>query len=482
MNILIVLGNINEATFANSIIAANQKSKKIFKGALHKIYIIHTAESEKRLSQTDGWKDHLRINQIDSESFIQRRVEVSASAGAVEKYIDHLETILRGEGENANIIVDLTNGPTFQKSFLAIASYLLEINHQYLIDTVLLSKLTPERGFLPIKVLEKCYIAAPTTTQMDNIAYLNLSEVIRYKRIIEGRTAKFASLQSDSGDSTFFGNNLHHSIEIKLQADKKRDNALYRIAAASISASIEELVTSLLSQLAKGEENLISHQTLGEKFRRLDTFIEKNPPANFDIDFYRRFNDFMLYLRNTTTHKSKSLSDVEGFKSELSIKMAFPFIDFYTNIVFPTFSSDNGNGSSKKFPKMALWELDINEAVFCGLDGDDTGFAIENLFLSARSEQEFQTLSNKVRKGMNGVRKYIESFKEAKIIFHAGDDLFFKGKFARNHLVEMQRIYQTSSGLTCSIGYGKSFAEVYLALKYAKTHPGKNFISGITIG
>ena len=43
----------------------------------------------------------------------------------------------------------------------------------------------------------------------------------------------------------------------------------------------------------------------------------------------RRFNDFMLYLRNSTTHKGRLLSDVERFKAELAIKMSFPFLEFF---------------------------------------------------------------------------------------------------------------------------------------------------------
>ena len=49
-------------------------------------------------------------------------------------------------------------------------------------------------------------------------------------------------------------------------------------------------------------------------------------------------------------------------------------------------------------------------------------------------------------------------------------------------LKNIQKIYKsTTSGLTCSIGYGRSFQEVYLALKLAKTQPGKNSIIGIKI-
>ena len=68
------------------------------------------------------------------------------------------------------------------------------------------------------------------------------------------------------------------------------------------------------------------------------------------------------------------------------------------------------------------------------------------------------------------------------MIFHAGDDVLIKGNFTRGNLEAIQDIYATETKeLTCSIGYGKSFQEVYLALKLAKSKPGKNEIMGILL-
>ena len=61
-------------------------------------------------------------------------------------------------------------------------------------------------------------------------------------------------------------------------------------------------------------------------------------------------------------------------------------------------------------------------------------------------------------------------------------DLLFKGNLQEDMLLEIQAMYSKSTpGLTCSIGYGRSFQEVYLALKLAKTKPGKNAIVGIEL-
>jgi hypothetical protein len=57
----------------------------------------------------------------------------------------------------------------------------------------------------------------------------------------------------------------------------------------------------------------------------------------------------------------------------------------------------------------------------------------------------------------------------------------FKGHFDERAVQTMQQMYQEITGLTCSIGYGRSFHEVYLALKVAKAEPGKNSLVGIEI-
>ncbi|MEM7714908.1 MAG: mCpol domain-containing protein, partial [Cyanobacteria bacterium P01_A01_bin.68] len=61
--------------------------------------------------------------------------------------------------------------------------------------------------------------------------------------------------------------------------------------------------------------------------------------------------------------------------------------------------------------------------------------------------------------------------------------------FKQHELEEIKEIYKKStkmsdpsgSGLTCSIGYGRTLTETYLALKIAKTQPGKNSIFGFKL-
>lgn len=49
MSILVIHGNINQCTFANSIVAANNKSFDLFGKFLTDIYVIHSVESKQKL-------------------------------------------------------------------------------------------------------------------------------------------------------------------------------------------------------------------------------------------------------------------------------------------------------------------------------------------------------------------------------------------------------------------------------------------------
>ena len=117
------------------------------------------------------------------------------------------------------------------------------------------------------------------------------------------------------------------------------------------------------------------------------------------------------------------------------------------------------------------------------MDGDDTGKVLEELFLASSDESSFRRVSRDITKAISEISKLLSKrLGKGVIVFDAGDDLLFKGNLEEEFLLEIKDLYsKTTSGLTCSIGYGRSFQEVYLALKLAKTQPGKNAIVGIEL-
>jgi minimal CRISPR polymerase domain len=206
-------------------------------------------------------------------------------------------------------------------------------------------------------------------------------------------------------------------------------------------------------------------------------------PENFDFEFFRKFNDFILYLRNSSTHKSTNLADIESYKAELSVKMSFPFIDFYTDIIYHILKNEVMPDTFKRIKRLSTSEIHPDDTFYFGLDGDDTGTRLEELFLSVHDEASFRKMSNSVTHAILELSKYIrEKFSKDSIIFAAGDDILFKGHFNESVLYTLQKMYEkATSGMTCSIGFGRSFKEVYLALKLAKVEPGKNSIMGIEL-
>jgi hypothetical protein len=191
-------------------------------------------------------------------------------------------------------------------------------------------------------------------------------------------------------------------------------------------------------------------------------------------------------LRNSATHKKTNLNDVERFKADLALRMSFPFLQFYLDIVAPAVKQSKSNKASKIVSKkkeliiISAPNIRAEDNYYFGLDGDNTGVFLEGLFVSSSTgEAEFKKFSKKIKVAIDDIAKEIKRL-HGVIIFEAGDDLLFRGAFSAEKLMEFQQMYaQKTDGCTCSISFGKTLHENYLAMKLAKTYPGKNTILGI---
>jgi len=266
-------------------------------------------------------------------------------------------------------------------------------------------------------------------------------------------------------------------------ADRERDSALYRIAASSVGASIDDLLELIMRRLdGSHSQHQPSGLTLGAKLARIRDALQSRAADDFDHEFLRRFNDFVLYLRNSTTHKGRLLTESEAFKAELSILVSLPFVRYYTGIVQSHLMDEQQTAASPVRP-LALPIAPPNESLYFGLDGDDTGKVFEELFLVGGEEQRLRDSSQAITKAISKISERIKQIagKQA-VIFQAGDDILFKGRFSQHQLQELHDLYATiTNHMTCSIGYGRSLREAFLALKLAKTTPGKNSIVGIEL-
>lgn len=487
---LIILGNLNQATFANSILAANEKSRELYKHHLNRIFVVHSVQSEASLNDKKDWLNHIKKNapELDPHEIYHKTIDWSASEESIQKFVEYLDFVIKGVGNSDEFIVDLTNGTSVQKNLLSIGSFILDLEHQFMIDIALLKQQikglpVDSSSFLESTILAKSYVKTPKTTTLDNLAYLDLTEIVRYKRKISSFGKKFSVLSEFQSDDSFFKENLLHSIRLKMEGDqKKSDNAMYRIAASSMSASLEELISHMY--LFSDEISQNEKDTFGTKVRKIENILINKQPKHFDTDFLKLFNDFMLYLRNSTTHKGNILTDLERFKADLTMKMAFPFLSFYMDLVFPVFKKSDSakNQTVQRLTLLNEESYNEDEEYFFGIDGDDTGKILEELFiLYGNDKKRFKKTSSDIKKGVKKIYDRVKK-KKGEIIFEAGDDLLFKGKFSFSELRDIQKVYfKDTNGQTCSIAYGKTLYATFVAMKMAKAQPGKNAIIGIDI-
>jgi len=156
------------------------------------------------------------------------------------------------------------------------------------------------------------------------------------------------------------------------------------------------------------------------------------------------------------------------------------FIEYYTDIVYPSIKKDISENNQEiiVYPEEPL----SNEDYYFGIDGDNTGAYLEKLLIN-EDIRELKMISKKITKALNAIENYIKEVfdkNEYEIIFKTGDDMLLRGRLSFKDLKKIQEIYkETTDSLTCSIGFGKTSKDAYMALKLAKANPQKNMIKGI---
>ncbi|MCB0160387.1 MAG: mCpol domain-containing protein [Caldilineaceae bacterium] len=176
------------------------------------------------------------------------------------------------------------------------------------------------------------------------------------------------------------------------------------------------------------------------------------------------------------------MTEAEAFKAELSLLLSLPFVRYYTQIVHPVLNPDTSPPKGV-IRSLSLPEEPPAEELYFGLDGDDTGKLFEDLFLVGEDERQLHRASQVVSSAIQQIAAKVRQHagKQA-VIFQAGDDILFRGRFSQQDLQELHDLYTvTTQGMSCCIGYGRTLREAFLALKLAKTSPGKNSIVGIEL-
>lgn len=339
MSKLIILGNTNKFTFTNAIVAAQEKSILALNQSINEIYVIHTKESFDILFREEhNWIDFLNTYNITFDMFVNR--VINANTNETIDFITYIEEIFK-KIKFDSLFIDISNGTSERKTILSIISYILDLKNVFVIDSIALNKAEDTKSFLEKDVIKQYYHPFPNNKKLDKLAYLNLTEITRYGDILEKLSKIYDKINLKHSDNRFFKANLLNAIMLKIKNDNSvvSDNSLYRISSTAISASTEDLIDKLLLDSGTDEKD-INGKTLGTKIKMLESKLKDNSSLVFDYEFFQKFNDFIRYLRNSTTHKGLHISDSEKFKAELSLKMSITFLDYYSSIIYNELKMD----------------------------------------------------------------------------------------------------------------------------------------------
>ena len=191
-------------------------------------------------------------------------------------------------------------------------------------------------------------------------------------------------------------------------------------------------------------------------------------------------------LRNTSTHQTTS-ADFGRIRARLSTELLLATAKYFEilnsrELLKPQSDFGNSVEDVTSVRSVAL-EGRLGTRYFFGIDGDDTGRHLEDLFQRSAEGHEFAIYSKRISKAINIVSKQAKQPPlSAEIRFCAGDDLLFEGHYDEAALKSLQDLFfEHSGGNTCSIGYGISPKDAYVAMKMAKAYSGKARVIGIEL-
>jgi hypothetical protein len=498
MSVLFIVGNTNQYTFANAILAAHTKALERNESGLTDIFVLHSEESEYELvyrsssnqsnhnlkqDSTLNWRSHLHNNGINPEIIAPFTVNLKQGEDALERAACHIHRCLISCDRNEDIYIDLTNGTSLYKNILSNIAYLIGIPYQFILDS---PKSKPK--FLSPNELKDIYVELPNPTKLDSIAPSWLTEIRRFDVRAQNTTQILSEICGEHfSQSTNFEGNIKNALQEYFKSKRKDDGSALGGAVRYIGSAFEETIDALYK--IEESESKSSKIPLSAKINSIvkklqDRAFNYEPQLSRDLTHLRDIVHLLLELRNASTHE-KTSPDFGKIRARLSTELLFIVAEYF-NVLHShkllaqsEVNSENiKNAGAKKF---RIHEGILGRKYYFGLDGDDTGEQLEKLFRDNVEEKEFSNFSNSISNATNKIQEKIKDI-NGKILFCTGDDILFKTTYQHEEIENLREIYsKESGGLTCSIGFGPSVREAYVALKMAKAYPGKNRIVGIEL-
>lgn len=471
---LFLVGNINEYTFANAIVAAHIRDLEENGSGLSYIFVIHSPESEAFLSSNTLWKKYLQDNGLYSVCFSYCTIDFHKDSDVkLGVLAQHVERFIKSLPAQERIYVDLTNGSSLYKSVLSNISFILGVKRQFILE------ISMKKGFMSYDELKSAYIELPDPIGLDTVAKAWLTDVRRYKNKAKEVSEILTMIcGTDSINQNELEGDIKNAVSTWFSGLKEADSAALGGSVRYVGRAFEDIIRNIYSMLDDEANKNAKNINLKNMLDHICTKLYKNASVN-EPELIENISQFLRFLRNEATHAQLSF-DFGCIRARLSTELLFSTVDYF-KIIYESKSImplQKINVSGRQKIKINGQE---GHEYYYGVDGDDTGRELERLFQIDANIDYFKRFSKSIDEAMKAVsKKVIEQPINGKVIFCSGDDLFFSGIYNIEALEELRTLFsRIAKERTCSIGFGKTPKEAYVALKMAKAKMGKNCVMGV---
>jgi hypothetical protein len=485
---LILAGNTNVPAMINAIIRATLQARENTQNrdlTFRQIHIFHTEQSLQALTTLTSWQEALRHYNISSTSLVHHVAKIEDSnIDRFRDFVEQLRTIVNPL-DNAQNYIDLTSGISSLKSILAVFAYVLDIENIYSLEIEFSDDLATRKkqSSLYYNELEKTdvkisYRKFPPIREFDTFGKLNYTEVLRHRSIIDELVESLTRLLPSELDLDHLRESLLSGVHSRLMGEITEESYSYRHSIFASSAGVEEVSNIILTIIKNAD---LENKTLGQKLNEVRDIFAKNPKYFVNTETLEYLTKLITSVRNDIAHPSRDngqTREITAIQSRLSSQLAFAFLQFTTKTL-SAFLDPNG-----KLVNIQILDTpseDNNTIFYFGFDGDSTGDYLDMAF-GESSEEEVRKRSQIVHEAIKTLQKFIckETKDHNSIVFAEGDNILFKSHYQISLLKELQRLYKDKTGLTGSIGYGKTLPEVSLAMRLSKAKGGDG-IMGIAL-
>ncbi|MCG5061579.1 MAG: mCpol domain-containing protein [Limnoraphis sp. WC205] len=495
---LIMGGNTNVPAMINCIIRSALQLRTDTGNdnyTFRQVHIFHTEQSlQSLITEKKPWKEALEKYGLSPTNLVHHVAKLEDSS--VERFRDMVEQLrtIVNPNENVYYYVDLTGGISSLQAILAVFSYVLDIENIYTLETVFASDEETrkiQRSMFYHELEEEMkqgrvklnYKKFPPIRDFDDFGKLNYTEVLRHRRsissLMDHLSSSLNALISTEIDLSHLQTSFMSGINSRLLGESKGDFHEHQNAIYSFSHSVEEITNIIILSLMGSETK---NRPLGNKLEELRSYFSDKPKYFVNEDILKHFTHLIAEVRNKNAHSS-NLSENSltiEIQSYLASYLAFTFLKF-TIRVLSDFVDNSGNLLDIQIIDPLVENANLE--FYFGFDGDATGKYLEIAFGDLlEDEEEVLRRSKSITESIKQMRKIIcgETKNPKSVIFAEGDNILFKSKYNSDLLRTIQNKYTEITGLSSSIGYGKTLKEATIALRLAKARKG-NSVVGVAL-